>query len=61
LKTHLITDIGWISLIVTAVGVIGSLIIWWTLRDTRLGFLFARPAMFWIAPPKQRVVLQPAE
>ena len=26
-----------------------------------LGFLFARPAMFWIAPPKQRVVLQPAE
>src|SRR3569623_145337 len=61
LKTHLVTDIGLISLIVTAVGVIGSLLIWWALRDTRLGFLFARPAMFWIAPPKQRVVLQPAE
>jgi uncharacterized membrane protein YcfT len=61
LKTHLVTDIGLISLIVTAVGVIGSLLIWWGLRDTRLGFLFTRPAMFWIAPPKQRVVLQPAE
>ena len=61
LKTHLVTDIGLISLIVTAVGVIGSLLIWWALRDTRLGFLFARPAMFWIAPPKQRVVLQAAE
>ncbi|CAM5296268.1 Inner membrane protein YcfT OS=Afipia felis OX=1035 GN=ycfT PE=4 SV=1 [Afipia felis] len=61
LKTRLITDIGWISLTVTAAGVIGALVIWWVLRNTRLGFLFTRPAMFWIAPPKQRTVLQPAE
>jgi len=60
LKTQLVTDIGWISLIVTTAGVTGSLLIWWALRNTRLGFLFARPAMFWIAPPKQRVALQPA-
>lgn len=61
LKTHLITDIGVISLIVTTVGVIGSLLIWWSVRNTRLNFLFERPDAFWIAPKKLRPALQPAE
>ncbi len=61
LKTHLITDIGVISLIVTTVGVIGSLLIWWSVRNTRLNFLFERPDVFWIAPKKLRPALQPAE
>ncbi|MBN9599080.1 MAG: acyltransferase family protein [Afipia sp.] len=61
LKTHLITDIGAISLIVTAVGVIGALLIWWSVRNTRFNFLFERPDAFWIAPRKLRPALQPAE
>jgi uncharacterized membrane protein YcfT len=61
LKTHLITDIGVISLIVTTIGVIGSLLIWWSVRNTRLNFLFERPDAFWIAPKKLRPALQPAE
>jgi uncharacterized membrane protein YcfT len=59
LGTGVIGDIGVVSLIVTAVGVLGALAIWWATRGTRLDFLFVRPARFWLAPP--RVVLQPAE
>ena len=61
LETHVIENIGVISLIVTAVGVMGSLIIWWTTRGTWLNFLFERPAAFWIAPKQMRPSLQPAE
>jgi uncharacterized membrane protein YcfT len=59
LKTGLITDIGTVSLIVTAAGVIGALMMYWLLRG-RFGFLFERPERFWIAP-RRRVMLQPAE
>jgi len=61
LKTNLIADVGLISLIVTTAGVVGSLLIWWAVRDTRLNFLFERPGAFWIAPQKPRPALQPAE
>jgi uncharacterized membrane protein YcfT len=61
LKTGIIGDIGVISMIVTAVGVIGALVMWWGLRKTPLNFLYERPAMFWIAPKKIRPTLQPAE
>lgn len=61
LKFNVIADIGVISLIVTAMGVIGALAIWWGARRTKLKFLFERPDMFWIAPKKPRVTLQPAE
>ncbi|HEY0235212.1 MAG TPA: acyltransferase family protein [Afipia sp.] len=61
LKTNIIPDIGAISLIVTAMGVIGALAIWWGARRTKLKFLFERPDMFWIAPKKPRAALQPAE
>jgi uncharacterized membrane protein YcfT len=64
LKTHLITDIGTMSVIITAAGVFGALALYWLTRDTWAKFLFERPAMFWLTPkpvPKSRVVLQPAE
>jgi uncharacterized membrane protein YcfT len=61
LHLGLIHDIGVISLIVTAAGVIGALAIWWASRGTRVNFLFERPAAFWIAPKKARAELQAAE
>jgi uncharacterized membrane protein YcfT len=62
LKTGIIGDIGLVSLIVTAVGVLGALVMWWALRGTPLKFLYERPDMFWIAPKKPvRPALQPAE
>ena len=59
LKTGVIGDIGVVSLIVTAAGVLGALAIWWATRGTRLDFLFVRPARFWLSP--RRIALQPAE
>jgi hypothetical protein len=60
IKTGVITDIGTISLLVTAAGVIGALAIYWAVRGTPLRFLFERPQRFWLAP-KPRMALQPAE
>jgi uncharacterized membrane protein YcfT len=57
LKAGWIADIGTISVIVTACGVMGSLVLYWGLRRTPLAFLFARPQRFWIA----KAALQPAE
>src|SRR6185312_14530541 len=57
LKTGVINDVGTMSVIVTAVGVVGSIAIWWATRGTRLGFLFERPDAFWIAPKKRTVAL----
>ena len=59
LRTGLVGDIGLVSLIVTAAGVLGALAIWWATRGTRLDFLFVRPARYWLAPA--RTALQPAE
>jgi uncharacterized membrane protein YcfT len=53
-------DVGTVSLIVTAAGLIGALMMWWVVRDTRLNFLFARPARFRIVGEPQ-LALQPAE
>jgi uncharacterized membrane protein YcfT len=60
LKSGIVSDIGTISLLVTAAGVIGALLIYWAARATRYRFLFERPDRFWIAP-KPRTALQPAE
>jgi uncharacterized membrane protein YcfT len=60
LKTGWITDIGTVSVIVTVIGVIGSLAWFWAVRWTFLRFLFERPEPLWIAP-KKRLILQPAE
>ena len=59
LKTGVIGDIGVVSLVVTAAGVLGALAMWWATRGTRLDFLFMRPARFWLTP--RRIALQPAE
>jgi len=66
LKTGVITDIGTISVLVTAAGVIGALLMFWAVRGTFLKFLFERPAMFWLVPDKAKttkpqLVMQPAE
>jgi uncharacterized membrane protein YcfT len=61
LHTGLIHDIGMISLVVTVVGVAGSLAIWRIALALRANFLFERPAGFGIAPKKPQAALQPAE
>jgi uncharacterized membrane protein YcfT len=61
LHTGLIHDIGMISLIVTVVGVAGSLAIWRIALAAGANFLFERPAGFWIAPKKPQTTLQAAE
>lgn len=61
LKTGIISDIGMISLIDTAAGVLGALAIWWGAKRAGLNFLFERPLRFWIAPKQPRARLQAAE
>jgi uncharacterized membrane protein YcfT len=61
LRTGIIPDIGTMSLIVTIVGVLGSLAIWRAALRLHADFLFERPDAFWIAPKKPGPVLQPAE
>jgi uncharacterized membrane protein YcfT len=61
LHTSLAHDIGLVSLVVTVVGVAGSLAIWWSALALKANFLFERPAAFWIAPPKRQASLQAAE
>lgn len=59
LKLGVISDIGTISLLVTAAGVIGPLVLYLIVRGTPLGFLFRRPA--WAHLPPRKPALQPAE
>ena len=63
IKTGLIADVGTMSVIVTAAGVLGSLALYWAARGTMANFLFERPAQFWLAskPAPKRAALQPAE
>jgi uncharacterized membrane protein YcfT len=61
LHTGLVHDIGMMSLIVTIVGVAGSLAIWRIALAAHANFLFERPAAFWIAPKKREATLQAAE
>jgi uncharacterized membrane protein YcfT len=49
LKAGLIADVGTISVLVTAAGVVGALALYWAVRWTPLRFLFERPAAFWLA------------
>lgn len=60
LKTGVISDLGTVSAIVTAAGVICPLALLWIVRNTPGRFLFERPAKFWLTE-KRRPVLQPAE
>ena len=61
LHTGIISDIGAVSLIVTIVGVLGSLAIWRAALLLHADFLFERPGAFWIAPKTAAPVLQAAE
>ena len=61
LKSGLIADIGIVSVLVTVIGVVGALAMWWAARNTRFRFLFERPDAFWITPRKPRSALQAAE
>ncbi len=61
LKAAVIHDVGIVSLIVTIVGVAGSIAIWRAALALKANFLFERPAAFWIAPQKSQATLQPAE
>ena len=61
LHLDVIHDIGLVSLIVTAVGVTGSLLVWRLALAARANFLFERPDAFWIAPKKAAPKLQAAE
>lgn len=60
LKTGIIGDVGFVSLLVTISGVVGALAWWWAVRRTPLAFLFDRPASFWLTQ-KPRLALQAAE
>jgi uncharacterized membrane protein YcfT len=60
LKTGYITDLGTISLLVTAAGVVTPLIVFLIVKRTKLRFLFERPALFRLQP-RRRMTLQPAE
>lgn len=48
-ETGLIADIGLVSLVVTAAGILGSLALFWLVRGSSLRFLFERPHGFWLA------------
>ncbi|MBV9557589.1 MAG: acyltransferase family protein [Pseudolabrys sp.] len=62
MKTGIIQDVGAISAIVTIVGIIVPVLMFWAVRHTPLKFLFERPAMFWLSAPKRRhPAMQPAE
>ncbi|SDU43557.1 acyltransferase family protein [Stappia sp. ES.058] len=63
LKTGIITDIGTISLIVTAAGVIAPLILFWLINRVDIGhFLFRRPGWARLeADPARRGAAQAAE
>ena len=49
-KTGWVTDVGWQSLLATAGGVLGALVLHRLVRGTRLRFLFERPAWFSLPP-----------
>jgi uncharacterized membrane protein YcfT len=60
LKTHVIPDIGWMSVVVTVATFIGPLVLYELVKGSRLSFLFERPQAFRLEAPR-RPTLQPAE
>jgi len=60
LKTGIIPDLGTVSVLVTATGVIGALCWYRAVRNTRFRFLFERPAWARLQPARTPA-LQPAE
>src|SRR4051812_44797337 len=60
LKSGIITDLGTISLLVTAAGVVGALAWYWVVRGTPLRALFERPVWARLKPARIPA-MQPAE
>jgi uncharacterized membrane protein YcfT len=60
LKTGIISDLGTVSLIVTACGVIFPLVLFWIVRATWARFLFERPVWAHVDMPRRRALV-PAE
>jgi uncharacterized membrane protein YcfT len=61
LRQGVIPDLGTVSLVVTACGVVGPLLLFWAVRNTRARLLFERPAWAYLRPPHPRALLVPAE
>jgi uncharacterized membrane protein YcfT len=61
LKTGVVPDLGWMSVIVTLVSVVSPLVLYMMVSGTRLDWLFNRPQMFHLRPGTPRPALQPAE
>jgi uncharacterized membrane protein YcfT len=59
LRSGVVADLGLVSLLVTAAGVIVPLLLYWAVRNTAFRFLFERPAWAWLKPAPAR--LAPAE
>ena len=58
LKLGVVSDLGAASLIVTAAGVIGSVLLFWAVRRTPLAFLFKRPRWARLETiPERRIAL----
>ena len=47
-------DLGLVSLLVTTAGVLGPVLLFWATRNTKLSFLFMRPAWATLAKPQAR-------
>jgi uncharacterized membrane protein YcfT len=60
LKTGFISDLGTISVLVTAAGVIFPILLYWAVRNASARFLFVRPAWTHLRPAR-RPSLVPAE
>ena len=60
LKTGIVPDLGTVALIVTAMGGMVPLVLYWFVRGTWFDFLFRRPDLFYLDRPR-RTALQPAE
>jgi uncharacterized membrane protein YcfT len=43
LRSHLISDLGIVALLTTVAGVIGPVLLFWAVQNTRFAFLFRRP------------------
>jgi uncharacterized membrane protein YcfT len=61
LRSGIVSDVGTVSVLVTAAGVIGSLGLFWLARASGLRLLFERPRRFWLTPRAPALRLQPAE
>ncbi len=59
-KSSIVPDVGLMSVLVTAAGVVGALLMWWAARRGGIKALYERPDLFRIAP-RWRAALQPAE